>query len=146
MGKRRHYERIDGGASGKVIYNVYSVLCFLLSIGMTIPGVVYFNDCAGSYILNVYLIVQGALLIIFPILMCTALCCGPRMRDVYYYTVCVTAGLLCTGWLIAGSHWHDVSECKSTTLYKVSLGALVATWLVNGVFLVLALVCRICCK
>ncbi|XP_067654081.1 uncharacterized protein [Haliotis asinina] len=151
MAQESNYEQFDDGgyavtsASGKVFYNVYAVLCMTQCTAMIITGALYFGDCPGSNILNIYLIVQGALLTIIPVLLCSVFRYGCPMKKLHYYTACVTAGILCTGCLIAGSHWHDVAECKSSTLYRIALGFILCTWLFNGVYLAMSLIYRCVC-
>ncbi|XP_071099054.1 uncharacterized protein [Haliotis cracherodii] len=128
----------------KVVYNVYSVLCMLQSTAMFITAAVYFQDCPDNIKLGIYLIVQAALIVIIPILLCSVFRCGVRMTLVNYYSVCVIVGFLCTACLIAGSYWLDVAECKSSTLYSIARGFIITTWLFNSVFLVFSLIARCC--
>ncbi|XP_048251470.1 uncharacterized protein LOC124120743 [Haliotis rufescens] len=128
----------------KVFNNVYSILCLLQCLTMLIIAAVFFHNCPGSIILGIYLIFQGLLATIIPILMCYVFRCGRRMKRVTYYTACVTVGLICTGWGIAGTYWVDVAECKSSNLYKAALGLAIATWLLNGLFLLFSVIYRKC--
>ncbi|XP_048249098.1 uncharacterized protein LOC125378176 [Haliotis rufescens] len=152
MAQVRVYEQLDDDghtvydAVEKVFYNVYSVLCMLQSTAMFITAAVYFQDCPDNIKLGIYLIVQAAVIVIIPILLCSVFRCGVRMTWVNYYSACVIVGLLCTACLIAGSYWLDVAECKSSTLYSIARGFIVTTWLLNSVFLVFSLIYRCCCR
>ncbi|XP_046569193.1 uncharacterized protein LOC124277528 isoform X2 [Haliotis rubra] len=121
------------GTAGNVALNVYVIFCVVQCIVMIITGAVYFDNCPGNIILNIYLIVHGVLLLSIPVLLWSVFRCGCKMKKVNYYTACVTAGIVCTGWLIAGSSFLAVAECKSSTVYRISLGFNVVTWLFYGI-------------